>query len=290
MQWMPDALIPWHGRWVAASRVVRPCGGAALESPRVCSRCWGCRRVAPRPGCRRSARIPSRPGVGCDCTTGTQDACGDNTLLCCANDPNGPPGGPGTCTPSSVGCNPRGPSSAPCTSRGCRCNSAVQGTCDDGLTCCPDDPGLPGGPGHCVRQDNATSRDAPARGARVTAGRKAPVTPGCLLRRRCLEPRGAGTLRGGGYLPGPPKCQATTNPCPSSCAAGEFCHTCCSGYCGPDDHCGAAACTGVGCGCTAGVENSCSAGLVCCQSQMNAPNAPGGPGMCATPDGCGGGG
>src|SRR5688500_5849447 len=43
---------------------------------------------------------PSRPGVGCDCTTGTQDPCGDTTLLCCAKDPNGPPGGPGTCTPS----------------------------------------------------------------------------------------------------------------------------------------------------------------------------------------------
>ena len=36
---------------------------------------------------------PSRPGVGCDCTTGTQDPCGDTTLLCCANDPNGPPVG-----------------------------------------------------------------------------------------------------------------------------------------------------------------------------------------------------
>src|SRR3712207_2288137 len=51
---------------------------------------------------------PSRPGVGCACTTGTEDPCGDNTLLCCANDAGAAPGSPGTCTPSSVGCNPTG--------------------------------------------------------------------------------------------------------------------------------------------------------------------------------------
>jgi hypothetical protein len=38
------------------------------------------------------------------------------------------------------------------------------------------------------------------------------------------------------------------------------------------------------------VEGTCDAGLVCCQSEMNAPNVPGGPGQCATQDGCGDGG
>ena len=52
---------------------------------------------------------PSRPGVGCACSTGTQNPCGDTTLVCCANDPNAAPGAPGTCTPSSVGCQPLGP-------------------------------------------------------------------------------------------------------------------------------------------------------------------------------------
>ena len=51
---------------------------------------------------------------------------------------------------------------------------------------------------------------------------------------------------------------------------------------------GVAPCTGVGCEFTAGVEGSCSEGLVCCQSQMNAgDNVPGGPGMCAAADACG---
>ena len=56
---------------------------------------------------------PSRPGVGCACTTGTQNPCGDTTLLCCASDANAAPGAPGTCTPSSVGCNPLGPTPTP---------------------------------------------------------------------------------------------------------------------------------------------------------------------------------
>ena len=245
-------------------------------------------RAAPR--VQEVCTDPSRPGVGCDCTTGTQDPCGDTTLLCCANDPNGPPGGPGTCTPSSVGCDPLGPPSAPCTSRGCRCNGGVQGSCDDGLTCCPDNPGLPGGPGRCVRQDACNLQGCTGEGCSCDSGTDGACDAGLIC---CADD--ASTPGGPGRCEAEDiclahQCQATTNPCPSSCAAGEFCHGCCSGYCGSDDHCGAAPCTGVGCECTAGVEGSCSDGLVCCQSQMNAPNAPGGPGMCATPDGCGDGG
>src|SRR5215208_4259526 len=85
---------------------------------------------------------PSRPGVGCVCSTGTQNPCGDTTLVCCANDPNAAPGAPGTCTPSSVGCQPLGPtptlepSPPPCTGIGCPCTAGMEGTCDAGLVCC----------------------------------------------------------------------------------------------------------------------------------------------------------
>jgi hypothetical protein len=104
---------------------------------------------------------PSRPGVGCACTTGTQNPCGDTTLVCCAA-PGAAPGGPGTCTPSSVGCDPQGPTPTPapnpppCTGSGCPCTAGVQGVCDDGLVCCQSQMGggdVPGGPGQCAAQD-----------------------------------------------------------------------------------------------------------------------------------------
>jgi hypothetical protein len=104
---------------------------------------------------------PGRPGVGCACTTGTQNPCGDTTLVCCAA-AGAAPGAPGTCTPSSVGCQPQGPtptpapSPTPCTGIGCPCNGGVQGACDDGLVCCQSQMGggdVPGGPGQCAAQD-----------------------------------------------------------------------------------------------------------------------------------------
>jgi hypothetical protein len=105
---------------------------------------------------------PSRPGVGCACTTGTQNPCGDTTLVCCANDPNAAPGAPGTCTPASVGCDPQGPTPTPepdptpCTDIGCPCTAGVEGTCDDGLVCCQSQmngPAEPGGSGMCAAAD-----------------------------------------------------------------------------------------------------------------------------------------
>lgn len=104
---------------------------------------------------------PSRPGVGCACTTGTQNPCGDTTLVCCA-DPNAAPGAPGTCTPADVGCEPQGPtptvepSPTPCTDIGCPCTGGVEGTCADGLVCCQSQMGggaVPGGPGQCAAAD-----------------------------------------------------------------------------------------------------------------------------------------
>jgi hypothetical protein len=104
---------------------------------------------------------PDRPGVGCACTTGTENPCGDTTLVCCA-DPNAAPGAPGTCTPSSVGCEAQGPtptpepSPTPCVDIGCPCTAGVEGTCADGLVCCQSQMGggdVPGGPGMCAAAD-----------------------------------------------------------------------------------------------------------------------------------------
>jgi hypothetical protein len=110
---------------------------------------------------------PSRPGVGCACSTGTEDPCGDSTLLCCANDADTPPGGPGTCTPSSVGCDPLGPTPepTPCTGVGCPCTAGVEGTCDAGLVCCQSEmnaPNTPGGPGQCATPDGCGDGDGGA--------------------------------------------------------------------------------------------------------------------------------
>jgi hypothetical protein len=231
---------------------------------------------------------PSRPGVGCDCTTGVEDACGPTTLLCCATEPNAAPGSPGVCTPSSVGCNPRGPLPASCTGHGCRCDAGTENACDDPLVCCPDDPGLPGGPGKCVRQERCNPQSCTGEGCACDSGdpnacdndlfccaddSSLPGSPGrCEDEQACLSQQ----------------CQATTNPCPSSCPAGNYCQWCCSGYCGDDDHCAPAPCTGVGCECTAGTADACAAGLVCCQDQTGGPTGPGGAGKCATQEDCNG--
>jgi hypothetical protein len=287
-----------------------PCGVATLlccpndptqpSGPGVCvPDRIGCnpRGLTPTPTQLPVCSDPARPGVGCPCTTGTEDACGNTTLLCCANDGSAARGAPGTCTPSSVGCNPLGPSPTPttppsppppCRGHGCRCNGGVSGECDDPLVCCPDNPGLPGGPGRCVRQERCNPANCTGEGCSCHSG----VSGACDGGLACCADDSS--------VPGSPgrcevedvcfshQCQATTNPCPSACAPGGYCRDCCSGYCGSDDHCGAAPCSGAGCECMTGVAGSCAEGLVCCQSQMGAGNVPGGPGQCATQDSCGG--
>jgi hypothetical protein len=85
---------------------------------------------------------PTEPWLGCACTTGTVNPCGDTTLLCCA-DAEGT-GVPGTCTPASVGCEPQGECSelqTICDATGCCaegtdcgangwCNACYSGTAD----------------------------------------------------------------------------------------------------------------------------------------------------------------
>lgn len=230
---------------------------------------------------------PDRPGVGCACATGTQNPCGDTTLLCCANDPDGPPGGPGTCTPSSVGCDPLGPPATPtpsgsCTRHGCRCDGGVEGACDANLTCCPDNPGLPGGPGRCVRPDKCNLGPCTAEGCDCHAGVQDACDGGLVC---CADdssqPGGPGRCEAESVCFAN-QCQATTNPCPGACSAGANCATCCSGYCGDDGHCAAPPCTAAGCQCTTGTQSPCDGGLVCC----SAGGPPGGPGACTAEADC----
>lgn len=49
---------------------------------------------------------PAEPLRGCSCSTGTENPCGDNTLLCCPT--SDLPGGEGICTPDRLGCDPTG--------------------------------------------------------------------------------------------------------------------------------------------------------------------------------------
>jgi hypothetical protein len=232
---------------------------------------------------------PDRPGIGCACTTGVQDPCGPNTLVCCATEENAPPGSPGICTSGMAGCHPRGPQTPSCTSHGCRCNGGVENGCDSGLICCPDRPDLPGGPGRCVQEQRCNQTECKDEGCICQSGTRDACDGGLVCCAHDSSVAGGSGRCEDEIVCFSHQCQATTNPCPSSCPASNFCEDCCSGYCGAEGHCAPARCEGIGCPCRGGVEGDCSPGLVCCQSQMTAPNEPGGPGMCAAPEGCGGG-
>lgn len=229
---------------------------------------------------------PARPGVGCACDSGTEHPCGDSTLICCQTDPDGPPGAPGICTPSSVGCDPLGPP-ADCTGRGCRCDAGKENVCDADLVCCPDHPGVAGGPGRCTSDAHCNAGDCTQQGCNCHSGTRDACESGLVCCAHDSSLGGPGRCEEE-HICFAHQCQSTTNPCPARCAASTFCKECCSGYCGAEGHCATPTCEGIGCACTAGIEGACSPGLVCCQSQMTAPNAPGGPGMCAAPDACGG--
>ena len=180
----------------------------------------------------------------------------------------------------------------PCTGEGCRCNGGVQGACDSGLTCCADNPGVPGGPGHCIAEDaTCNGQNCTGKGCTCHSGTQGACDDGLIC---CSDdssqPGGPGRCEAEDVCR-ENACQATTNPCPSTCSPDSHCDGCCSGYCLSDGHCGSEACTGIGCECHEGMQGSrCDEGLVCCQSQMGGDPTPGAPGMCAAADACGNGG
>ena len=143
---------------------------------------------------------PDRPGVGCPCTTGVRDACGPTTLLCCLNDPNGAPGSPGTCTPSSVGCTPLGPppspTAAPCTDIGCLCTDGVAGECAPGLVCCQsvmNGGPVAGGQGMCAAADACGNGPCRGDGCPCDGGVPDACDPGLVC---CPGQTGAGVPGG----------------------------------------------------------------------------------------------
>jgi hypothetical protein len=81
---------------------------------------------------------PSRPIIGCSCTTGTLNPCGDSTAVCCAT--SDVPGGPGICTSASVGCEPLGD----------ECVTGTEDACPDDFECCALPGSPPGGDGICI--------------------------------------------------------------------------------------------------------------------------------------------
>lgn len=175
---------------------------------------------------------------------------------------------------------------APCNYHGCRCQGGVEDTCNannPNLVCCPDNPGLPGGPGKCTRNDKCNPPDCTGEGCACHSGVENACDDGFVC---CADdsslPGGPGRCETEEVCFGS-QCQATTNPCPSSCSDDSGCSSCCSGYCGPDGHCATPVCSGTGCECGTGMQQAgCDGGLTCCPST----STPGGPGIC-TAGACG---
>jgi hypothetical protein len=165
-----------------------------------------------------------------------------------------------------------------CTHHGCRCQGGVQDACNPNLVCCPDNPGLPGGPGKCVGEAVCNPTNCTGEGCACHSGVLGACDDGFVC---CADDAS---------IPGGPgrcetesvcyehQCQATTNPCAPTCSWDTGCSSCCSGYCGPNGFCATPVCSGTGCECGTGMQQShCDEGLTCCP---NNPGVAGGPGIC----------
>ena len=148
--------------------------------------------------------LGSNLGTGCGCTTGTEDACGADGLVCCGT--SDLMGGPGICLNTQTTCPaappaPASPTAEPaCTASGCACNGGVQGACDDGLVCCQGDTSIPGGAGICT----ATADCNPATPSPVCTGE------GCQCASGTENPCDDGLECCGATMPGGPGiCQSS---------------------------------------------------------------------------------
>jgi hypothetical protein len=162
-----DELIKGFGKFSDRRGVVRRLAraGAALATTRL--------GLGAEPAEARHCK-----DYGCSCIGGVYGAC-RRDLVCCPYSP-GLPGGPGVCLteddcygPQCIDsgsacapycgwgascsdccsgyCNDFGVCDTPrCSGPGCACATGTYLPCDDGLTCCPLQPGLPGGPGVCA--------------------------------------------------------------------------------------------------------------------------------------------
>lgn len=164
---------------------------------------------------------------GCGCTLGTRHDCVAGTI-CCDSAP-GTPGGAGTCQfPQDCGAPPPPPPA--CTGEGCTCNTGTYAPCDAGLTCCSDNPGLPGSSGTC--QWGCVPPPCTGYGCGCNTGTYAPCDAGLIC---CSD---------GPSFPGG------------------------SGTCLPDYQCAPPVlCIDAGCACEYLDPLGCGGGLVCCAVQ-----------------------
>jgi hypothetical protein len=218
--------------------------------------------------------FPPCTSQGCDCNGGVLGAC-DQGLVCCQGG-QAIPGGAGTCQPEAQ-CAP-----PPCTGLGCACNGGVQGNCDAGLVCCQGGQSIPGGAGTCVAETDCAPPPCTGEGCACNGG----VDGACDAGLVCCQfdasvPGGAGTCQPADVCgpPPPPPCGDNGAGCDASCAWGDSCDACCSGYCNVNGVCDnppPPPCTGEGCACTTGTEAPCDGDLLCCGTS----DVPGGPGVC----------
>ena len=236
---------------------------------------------------------PSCTGDGCPCTTGSQATC-DDGLVCCGMS-GGIVGDQGTCqseatcstpcTGQNCDCDGSDPAACdqglvccdvqggaicvtaaqcappPCTGEGCDCIGGTDGACDGGLICCVQ--GDPGAPGTCQTEANCPGSLCTGQGCDCNGG----VQGACQDDLICCQaggsiPGGPGTCQLAGAC-GPPPCTENGDGCDASCALGESCGACCSGYCGGDGVCAdvppPATCRedGAACGGTCNQSDSC---------------------------------
>lgn len=230
--------------------------------------------------------------AGCPCTTGTDDACNSDRLICCgASDAEA---GPGFCMTTATTCpgsaeegdanddSGNGETATPtvtaaadtnCTSAGCACIAGTDGACDDGLQCCGS--GELGGIGIC---QSDCSGICTSEGCGCVAGNAGSCDDGL----QCCSTGGPGSI-GACFA----SCGGNTGCTSDGCACQDEsgCDdglTCCGAEPGAEGICqisceSVGICPGgTGCDCTDGVDGTCNGGLVCCASE------PGGAGICAS--------
>jgi hypothetical protein len=160
---------------------------------------------------------PSRPIIGCSCTTGTQNPCGDSTAICCPT--TDAPGGPGICVSDSVGCDPLGD----------ECTTGTLDACPDDFECCAEPGSPPGGDGICIPVGTQCARQGCQ-----------PAGTACLYDSECC----AGTCHDDGFC----FCEDPKNPAVGCACDPEVKDFCGDGYvCCETDNFPVCALASVGC-------------------------------------------
>jgi hypothetical protein len=173
-----------------------------------------------------TSQSPSCTGEGCDCLLYRDPGC---LASCPLYDPcdaglvcTGTSEVTGTCVASQ---------SPGCIGPGCDCTS--DGDCGGGLMCCVQ--GDPGAPGTCQTMDACPGSLCTSEGCACTAGAASTCQDGLV----CCSgggPGAAGTCLTDAAC-NAPNCIDIDGACDPSCAWGDSCWACCSGYCNNSGQC-----------------------------------------------------